>query len=46
MFTRSTVQKTEYSKVRNNLTIDEQLLKEPTLALEMAVSAERGVEYC
>ena len=44
MFTRKTVPKTEYSLPKRNMTVDQALLDEPTLAMLMGVSKEKGHE--
>ena len=45
MFTRKTVPKTEWAKHKENMTVDDARLDEPTLALLLGVSKEKGVEY-
>ena len=45
MFTRKTVPKTEWSRKKENLTVDMDKLDEPTLAVLAAISKENGVEY-
>ena len=45
MFTRKTLRLEEWSKPKENVRVDEALLKEPTLALLSAISKERGQEH-
>ena len=44
MFTRKTVPKTEYCLPRKNMTVDQAMLDEPTLAMLMGISKEKGHE--
>ena len=45
MFTRSTLPKTEWTLPKNNMNVDLDMLKEPTLALLHGISKEKGNEY-
>ena len=45
MFTRSTVPKSEWILPKDNLRVDQDKLKEPTLALLSAISKEKGQEH-
>ena len=45
MFTRKTVADTEWARSGENIRIDEARLREPTLALIAAISAEKGREH-
>ena len=44
MFTRKAMARLEWAAKHENMGIDEKLLNEPTKALLMGISAERGVE--
>ena len=45
MFTRKTVQDTEWARPKENMSIDVAKLEEPTLALLSGISREKGIEY-
>ena len=45
VFTRKTVPETEWTLPRQNVTVDQDLLKEPCLALLSGISKERGQEH-
>ena len=45
MFTRATLPKTEWTLPKNNMNVDLDMLKEPTLALLHGISKEKGNEH-
>ena len=45
MFTRKTTTKTEWARHKENMTVDQARLDEPTLALLLGISKEKGVEF-
>ena len=46
MFTRKTVPLTEWALPKENMTVDQARLDEPTLALLAGISKENGLEHC
>jgi transposase len=45
MFTRATLRAEEWSRLKENFSVDVDSLKEPTLCLLSAISKERGQEH-
>ena len=45
MFTRKTCHQSEWTKKRENMSVDQSKLDEPTIALLCGISKERGIEH-